>query len=73
VADGRSNREIAETPGVSEKTVINDVTAVFNRLGVDNRAAATAFAFRHQLVSDTTARRSRRPAIGHGKRAWPTG
>ena len=52
VADGRSNREIAETLGVREKTVINHVTALFNRLGVDNRAAATAFAFRHRLLPD---------------------
>lgn len=50
VAEGQSNREIAGTLGVSEKTVINHLTAIFNRTGVDNRAAATAFAFRHGLL-----------------------
>ncbi|HEX7125631.1 MAG TPA: AAA family ATPase [Thermodesulfobacteriota bacterium] len=52
VAEGRSNRGIAEALDVSEKTVVNHVTALFNRLGVDNRAAATAFAFRHRLLPD---------------------
>ncbi len=50
VAEGQSNREIAGALGVSEKTVINHLTAIFNRIGADNRAAATAFAFRHGLI-----------------------
>lgn len=50
VAEGQSNREIARALGVSEKTVINHLTAIFNKVGADNRAAATAFAFRHGLL-----------------------
>lgn len=50
VASGKSNRQIAETLVLSEKTVANHLLHIFNKLGVDNRAAATAFAIRHGLA-----------------------
>ncbi|MFN8459630.1 MAG: LuxR C-terminal-related transcriptional regulator, partial [Anaerolineae bacterium] len=50
VAAGKSNRQIAEALILSEKTVANHLTHIFNKTGVDNRAAATAFAMRHNLV-----------------------
>jgi DNA-binding CsgD family transcriptional regulator/tetratricopeptide (TPR) repeat protein len=50
VAEGRSNRAIAQTLSLSEKTVINHLTSVYGKIGVDNRAAATAFAIRHGLA-----------------------
>jgi DNA-binding CsgD family transcriptional regulator len=50
VAAGKSNREIAEELVLSEKTVENHLTNSYNKIGVDNRAAATAFAIRHNLV-----------------------
>ncbi|MDQ6673696.1 MAG: LuxR C-terminal-related transcriptional regulator, partial [Chloroflexota bacterium] len=50
VAGGRSNRQIASELVVAEKTVINHMTSIFNKLGVDNRAAATAFAIRNRLA-----------------------
>jgi predicted ATPase/DNA-binding CsgD family transcriptional regulator len=50
VALGKSNRQIAEELVLSEKTVINHLTSVFNKTGTDNRAAATAFAIRHDLA-----------------------
>jgi DNA-binding CsgD family transcriptional regulator len=50
VATGLSNRAIAETLSLSEKTVINHLTSVYGKIGVDNRAAATAFAIRHGLA-----------------------
>lgn len=49
VAAGKSNREIALALSLSEKTVANHLTAIFNKLGVDNRAAAAALAIKHNL------------------------
>jgi non-specific serine/threonine protein kinase len=52
VAQGKSNREIAEALVISERTVINHVASVFNKTGVTNRAGATAFAIRHGLAEE---------------------
>jgi DNA-binding NarL/FixJ family response regulator len=49
VAAGKSNREIAKALHLSEYTVAHHLTSIFNKTGVDNRAAATAFAIRHDL------------------------
>ncbi|HLZ26555.1 MAG TPA: AAA family ATPase [Chloroflexota bacterium] len=49
VAAGRSNRDIATALALSEKTVANHVTSILNKIGADNRAAAAAFAVRHNL------------------------
>ncbi len=49
VAAGQSNREIAQALALSEKTIANHLTAIFNKLGVDNRASAAVFATRHGL------------------------
>ena len=50
VAEGRSNSQIAQVLGLSEKTVTNHLTHIFNKTTCDNRAAATAFAIRHGLA-----------------------
>jgi DNA-binding CsgD family transcriptional regulator len=50
VAAGNSNREIAQALVLSEKTVANHIANIFAKTGADNRAAATAFAFRHGLA-----------------------
>jgi predicted ATPase/DNA-binding CsgD family transcriptional regulator len=50
VASGQSNREIAEALFLSEKTVINHLTSIFNKTGLDNRTAAAAFAIRNGLA-----------------------
>jgi len=50
VAAGKSNRAIARDLALSEKTVANHLTTIFNKLTVDNRAAAATFAVRHGLV-----------------------
>ena len=42
LADGRSNTEIAQTLGLSEKTVRNNVSNIFTKLLVADRAAAVA-------------------------------
>ena len=50
VATGRTNRVIAAELFLSEKTVARHLSNIFTKLGVSSRAAATAFAYRHELV-----------------------
>jgi pimeloyl-ACP methyl ester carboxylesterase/DNA-binding CsgD family transcriptional regulator len=44
VAQGRDNSQIAATMGLSEKTVRNQVSMLFDRLGVESRAMAIVMA-----------------------------
>lgn len=46
---GKTNREIAAQLCISEKTVARHVSNIFNKLGVSSRAAATAYALKHDL------------------------
>jgi ATP/maltotriose-dependent transcriptional regulator MalT len=50
VATGRSNRDIAAELVLSEHTVARHLQNIFAKLGVSSRAAATAFAFEHDLA-----------------------
>lgn len=50
VAAGLSSRRIAEQLALSQHTVAKHLTSIFAKLGVDNRAAAAAFAIRHGLA-----------------------
>ena len=50
---GGSNRQIAEGLGISAKTVGHHVEHVYKKAGVQNRAAATRWAFEHDLVSSS--------------------
>jgi DNA-binding NarL/FixJ family response regulator len=50
VASGKTNREVANSLVISEHTVARHVQNIFAKLGVTSRAAATAFAFEHDLV-----------------------
>jgi DNA-binding NarL/FixJ family response regulator len=51
VALGRTNREIAATLHVTEKTVETHLTEVFTRLGVSSRAAVAAAWVASQMVA----------------------
>jgi DNA-binding NarL/FixJ family response regulator len=50
IARGRSNREIARALTVSEKTVKTHVSAIFTKLGVQDRTQAALYAVRAGLV-----------------------
>jgi DNA-binding NarL/FixJ family response regulator len=50
VATGRTNRAIAAELFISEKTVARHLSNIFTKLGVSSRSAATAWAYRHDLV-----------------------
>ena len=50
VATGRTNRSVAGTLRISEKTVARHVANIFGKLGVSTRSAATAYAHRNGLI-----------------------
>jgi len=50
VAGGETNKAIAGKLSLSEKTIDRHVSNIFAKLDVSSRAAATAFAYRHQLI-----------------------
>lgn len=49
VATGKTNRAIADELSISEKTVARHISNIFVKLNVSTRAAATAYAFQHEL------------------------
>jgi DNA-binding CsgD family transcriptional regulator len=50
VAAGRTNREIAGSLVISEHTVARHLQNIYAKIAVSSRAAATAYAFEHDLV-----------------------
>lgn len=50
VAQGKSNREIAGSMGLAEKTVRNYVSSILGKLALVSRAQAATFAFRNRLA-----------------------
>ncbi|GFP36018.1 two-component system, NarL family, response regulator LiaR, partial [Candidatus Hakubella thermalkaliphila] len=49
VAEGKTNREIAQELFLSHKTVRNYMSTVLQKLGIANRTEAAAYAIRHHL------------------------
>ncbi len=52
LASGLTNTDIADRLSLAEGTVRNHLTTIFAKLGVTDRAQATALAWRHGLVKD---------------------
>jgi DNA-binding NarL/FixJ family response regulator len=50
IADGRGNPEIARSLGISEQTVKTNVSAILEKLGVENRIQAAVYAVRNGLI-----------------------
>jgi DNA-binding CsgD family transcriptional regulator len=50
IATGATNRMIASRLGISEKTVARHISNIFTKLDLPSRAAATAYAYQHNLV-----------------------
>lgn len=50
LAEGKGNKEVAETFGISEGTAKNYTSRIYAKLGVSDRAQAVAYAIRHGLV-----------------------
>ena len=51
VASGKTNRAVADNLVISEKTVARHLSNIFDKLGVSSRAAATAYAYEHDLIA----------------------
>ncbi|NLN26921.1 MAG: response regulator transcription factor [Firmicutes bacterium] len=56
VVDGKTNKEIADTLIISEKTVKNHVTNLLKKLNLSDRTQAAVYALRHNLVPDRAGR-----------------
>ena len=50
VAAGKTNKAIARELKLSEKTIDRHLSNIFAKLDVPSRAAATAYAYQHQLI-----------------------
>lgn len=50
IATGLSNRAVAETLVLSEKTVARHLANIYTKLGISSRSSATAYAYDHGLV-----------------------
>src|SRR5262249_19591355 len=50
LASGTTNRKIATSLGISEKTVARHLSNIFMKLDLSTRAAATAYAYQHGLL-----------------------
>jgi putative nucleotidyltransferase with HDIG domain len=50
MAQGRSNREMAASLGITPKTVGHHVQHIYDKIGVSTRAAAALFAVEHRLL-----------------------
>ena len=55
VATGMTNRQIAGKLTISEKTVARHISNIFTKLDINSRAAATAYAYQHQLLGSASA------------------
>jgi DNA-binding NarL/FixJ family response regulator len=56
LAAGKTNRQIADELTISQHTVGRHVDHIFAKLGVTSRAAATAYAYEHRLLSKPPSR-----------------
>jgi len=54
VAEGLTNRQVASRLTISEKTVASHLAHVFTKVGLQSRAAATAYAIAHGLTRGPT-------------------
>jgi DNA-binding NarL/FixJ family response regulator len=64
LAEGRTNRQIAETLFISVKTAGAHVSSILRKLGASTRSEAAAIAWHAELLGDEAARRRATPAGG---------
>ena len=54
IAEGLRNEQVSARLGVAEKTVRNRLSAIFDRLGVNDRLGLVVYAYQHGLVRPPT-------------------
>ena len=59
IADGRTNRQIADVMYLSEKTVKNYVSSLLAKLGMSRRTEAAVYAVRNRMTTDGPSRPDR--------------
>jgi len=59
IAQGRTNTQIAATLEVSQRTVARHISNIFDKIGIADRAAATAYAFEKGLIASVTTQEER--------------
>jgi len=52
IVEGATNKDIGERFGLSEQTVKNHLSHIFDKLGVSNRLELALYAVHHQLLAD---------------------
>jgi DNA-binding CsgD family transcriptional regulator len=52
IATGRTNKQIAQTLRLSDRTIDRHVTNILTKLGVPSRTAATTYAYHHKLFAN---------------------
>jgi DNA-binding NarL/FixJ family response regulator len=62
VVEGRGNKDIAEALGLSEQTVKNHLSNIFDKLGISNRLELALYAVHHRLLAGGPAPESRSTA-----------
>ncbi len=50
VAQGNTNRQIAQALVISERTVAHHLEHIYDKIGISSRAAAVFFAMEHELI-----------------------
>jgi DNA-binding NarL/FixJ family response regulator len=71
MADGATNRAIAESLGLSPDTIKHEATLIYRRLDVHNRASAVHLAQRLGLLSAPSASPLRASGRDESRTAWP--
>lgn len=70
-ASGASNRAIAQRLFISEHTLRNHLSSIYQKLGVGNRLELYVYATRHQLAGPPTSQDPHMPAAGRSRRDGP--
>ena len=62
IVDGMTNLQMAETLGVTQSTIKNQVTVILGKLNANNRVHAVALAVQRGLISPDGARVAKTPS-----------